>query len=97
MDLQERLSNVEQAVKMAGLTSKEVLTLDEAVQFTGLTKSYLYKLTSSQRIPHYKPNGKMCYFNRTELEAWLLQNRVSTIDEIESKAQAFCMKKGGKA
>ena len=79
---------------MAGLTSKTVLTFDEAAQFSGLSKSYLYKLTSQQRIPHFKPTGKLVYFNREELEAWLLQNRVSTTEEIEQKAQAYCMKKG---
>lgn len=76
---------------------KNVLTFDEACVFSGLSKSYLYKLTSAQKIPHYKPSGKLIYFNREELEAWLLQNRVSTSDELENKAQAYCMsnKKGG--
>ena len=95
--LEQRLATVEQAVQMAGLTSKEVLTFDEASQFTGLSKSYLYKLTSGQKIPHYKPAGKMCYFNRDELQQWLMQNRISTRDEIVDKAQSYCMtnKKGG--
>lgn len=43
--LEQRLTTVEQAVQMAGLTSKEILTFDEAAQFTGLSKNYLYKLT----------------------------------------------------
>ena len=95
--LKQRLETVEDAVKMAGLTTKEVLTFDEAATFTGLSKSYLYKLTSSQRVPHYKPTGKLCYFNRAELQAWLQQNRVSTSDEIAEKAQSYCManSKGG--
>jgi len=95
--LEQRLNTVEQAVQMAGLATKEVLTFDEAATFTGLSKSYLYKLTSGQRIPHYKPAGKILYFSREELQAWLLQNRVSTIDEITGKAQVYCManKKGG--
>ena len=51
---------------------KEILTLDEAAQYTGMKKSYLYKLTASKAIPHYKPNGKNCFFRRTELEEpWL--------------------------
>ena len=36
----ERLERIEKSV----LLSKNVLTLDEAVLFTGLAKSYLYKL-----------------------------------------------------
>lgn len=96
--LEQRLTTVEQAVQMAGLTSKEVLTFDEAAQFTGLSKSCLYKLTSGQKIPHYKPAGKMCYFNRGELQQWLMQNRISTQEEITGKAQNYCFtnRKGGK-
>lgn len=70
---------------------KRILTLEEVSEYTGMSKSYLYKLTSSQRIPHYKPIGKLIYFEKEELDAWLLQNRVSTSDEIENKAQVYCM------
>ena len=61
--------------------TKEVLTSDEAARYMGISKSYLYKLTMRQQIPHYKPMGKMCYFNRQELEQWLQGNRVSTQQE----------------
>ena len=77
-------------------TTKEVLTSDEAARYMGVSKSYLYKLTMNATIPHYKPMGKMCYFNRLELEAWLQSNRVSTNAEIASKAQSFCMRQGGR-
>ena len=75
--------------------TKEVLTSDEAAKYMGVSKSYLYKLTMRQQIPHYKPMGKMCYFNRLELEQWLQSNRVSTSTEISQQAQAYCMEKGG--
>lgn len=71
---------------------KEVLTSDEAAKYMGVSKSYLYKLTMRKQIPHYKPLGKMCFFNRFELEAWLQSNRVSTATEISRQAQAYCMK-----
>jgi excisionase family DNA binding protein len=75
--------------------TKEVLTSDEAARYMGISKSYLYKLTMKQEIPHFKPMGKMCYFNRAELEQWLQSNRVATSSEINQKAKAYCMKKGG--
>ena len=76
--------------------TKEVLTSDEAAKYMGVSKSYLYKLTMRKQIPHYKsPMGKMCYFNRLELEKWLQSNRVSTSTETDQQAQAYCMKKGG--
>lgn len=75
--------------------TKDVLTAEEAAKYMGVSKSYLYKLTGKQEIPHYKPMGKMCYFNRQELEAWLQRNRVATDEEISQKANDYCMRKGG--
>ena len=72
--------------------TKEVLTSVEAARYLGISKSYLYKLTARQQIPHYKPMGKICYFNRKELEAWLQTNRVSTADEINDKANEYINK-----
>lgn len=91
----QRFEALESSVKMAGIATKQVLTFDEAAKFTGLSKSYLYKLTSGQKIPFYKPSGKLCYFNREELQIWLQQNRVSTVDEIAGQALNYCSKKGG--
>lgn len=82
----ERLERIEKSV----LLSKNVLTFDEAVMFTGLAKSYLYKLTASGKIPHYKPSGKLIYFDRTELEQWMLRNPVKTAEEIEQQAIDYC-------
>lgn len=67
------------------LCTKEILTSDEASRYMGISKSYLYKLTMRGEIPHYKPMGKMCYFNRKELEQWLQQNRCATSTEISDE------------
>ena len=76
-------------------TTKEVLTSDEAAKYMGISKSYLYKLTMLRKIPHFKPMGKMCYFNRVELENWLQNNRIVTDEAITSEALSYCQK-GGK-
>ena len=54
-------------------------------------RSYLYKLTSGNLIPHYKPQGKMLYFEKAELEAWLRQNPVKTQAQIEQEAQKYIL------
>lgn len=77
-------------------TTKEVLTSDEAARYMGISKSYLYKLTMRQQIPHYKPMGKMCYFNRVEIENWLQGNRVATEMELQERAKNYCMKGGAR-
>ena len=80
----------------ATYTNKEVLTSEETARYMGISLSYLYKLTMRQQIPHYKPMGKMCYFNRVEVEEWLQRNRVATDVELNDRAKAYCMKGGAR-
>ena len=68
---------------------KTVLNFKEAALYTGLSQSYLYKLTSSRRIPCYKPLGKFLYFKKDELDNWLLRNRNVTKKEIEKMALSY--------
>ena len=62
--LEERISELEKNQ----FIQKNVLSFDEASKFLNLSKSYLYKLTSGGQIPHYKPQGKILYFDKEELE-----------------------------
>ncbi len=81
----ERLDRLEKLL----IGSKEVLTFDEASDYTGISRSYLYKLTASGRIPHSKPNGKMLFFEKSKLVEWLLQNKRKSKKEIEAEAIAY--------
>ena len=66
----ERLDRLERLMT----AHKEVLTFEETCDYTGISRSYLYKLTSSGNIPHSKPNGKLIFFEKEKLNQWLLQN-----------------------
>ncbi len=70
-------------------TNKEVLTFEETCDYTGITRSYLYKLTAAGTIPHSKPNGKMIFFEKKKVNKWLLQNPRKTKEEIEAVATAY--------
>lgn len=85
--IEERLEALEQNALLVGIANKKVLTASEAAMYLGWSMSYLYKKTAMKDIPHYCPMGKMLYFDREELEAWLKRNRVSSNDEILSKVQ----------
>lgn len=82
--LEERLNRIEKLL----LTQKEVFSLDEACEYCNFSKSYMYKLTAAQRIPHYKRN-KFIFFKKSELDAYLLEVRVKTIDEIDQEASNY--------
>ena len=66
---------------------KKVLNLNELADYIGFSKSYVYKLTSQNLIPHSKPNGKAVFFDRDEIDKWLLNN--STITHQQSRRKAL--------
>jgi excisionase family DNA binding protein len=68
------LQRIEVALNKINLTGKNVLTLSEACEYTGFSKSTMYKLVANEAIFFSKPNGKMLFFDRQKLEAWLLSN-----------------------
>jgi len=81
----EKLTNIENLL----LGRDRPLTFEEAAEYTSLSKSTLYKLTCSNKIPCYKPSGKRLYFSKAELEAWILTNPVKTESEIEQEANDY--------
>jgi excisionase family DNA binding protein len=98
----ERLTAIERKLdELAALNkelaalNKETLNLKEAARYLNMSCSHLYKLTSAKEIPHYKPRGKQVFFERKELDQWLLQNRQKTKAEIEQAAIDYVVK-GGK-
>ncbi|MEN7552001.1 helix-turn-helix domain-containing protein [Rapidithrix thailandica] len=93
-EILERLKIIEKQVLNQNLILKKVLNFNEACLYLELSQSHLYKLTSSGSIPYYKPNGKKLYFNRVELDQWLLRNRNAVQEEIEQRTANYLMKKG---
>lgn len=47
-----------------------ILTIDEAVAFTGYSKSAIHSATSKDTIPHFKRGNKLFFF-KDELVEWL--------------------------
>ena len=82
----EKLTNIEDLLKAQ---DGRPLTLEEAADYLGFSKSYLYKLTSANKIPHYKPQGKRVYFAKGELNTWLYRNPVKTTGKIEQEADDY--------
>ena len=99
--LQQRFDELQNNLqKHILLSGKNVLTVKELATLTGLSVGYIYNLVSSQKIPHYKSDGgKLTFFKKSEVEAWLCATRVPTYTEVEQQAIAYCVgnnKKGGK-
>ena len=52
-----------------------VLESNDLHRYTGLSKSTIYKLTSTGKIPHNSPTGKIIFFDKDEVDSWLLSNK----------------------
>lgn len=98
--MEEILNRLKKLETLTLLGSKNVLTLDDVVLISGLSKSTLYKKTANRELPYYRAEGgKQIFFRKDEVESWLTRNRVSSQDEDEQRAinGYFCnkVKKGG--
>jgi len=94
--MNEILSEFQELKKLTLLSAKQALTMDDAVLLTGLSKSHLYKMVSARKIPYFKSKGgKITYFDRNELNSYLLNTRVKTADELDAEAENYVMRKGG--
>lgn len=90
----QKLESIEKMLTEQNMLQKEVLNFNEAAVYLEVSHSHLYKLTSTGTIPAYKPNGKKLYFNRQELNKWLLSNRQASISDIEEEVSKFKLKSG---
>lgn len=98
--MNEILEQIKELKELTLLGAKTALNMNDVCLLTGLSKSHVYKLVYEKKIPYYKSGGgnKLLYFNKNEIEKWLLAHRVPTNEETEQAAINYCVtnKKGGK-
>ena len=82
-ELEQRVTLLENVV----FASKDVLTLEEASLFLGLSRSALYKMTHNNVIPFFFFFCKMIYFENAELLEWIRAHRVASETETAEKAK----------
>ncbi|MEY4432332.1 MAG: hypothetical protein RLZZ44_462 [Bacteroidota bacterium] len=80
-----QLQRIEELMNSQFLTSKEILTVNEAAEFLNLKPAYIYQLTSKRKIPFCRP-GRKLYFSRSDLIKWVQESRQSTIEELVNKS-----------
>lgn len=83
--IEKRLEKIESLLT----GQKDVFTFNECCQYTGISKTYMYKLTCTNKIPHFKPHGKIIYFSKKEIDSWLLKNPIKTTEQIEQEAASY--------
>ena len=82
----EKLNRLERLIVDS---AKEILNVEDLINYTGYKRSYIYKLVHNNIIPYSKPNGKTLFFEKSEIDTWLLQNKSQSISQIEDKANNY--------
>lgn len=70
--INERLKSIEETL----YTTKDILNMKEVCQYLDISQSLLYKLTCTGEIPHFKPRGKMIFFEKKELIEWIKKSNL---------------------
>lgn len=71
--------------------NKIVFDLSQLCEHYHFCPQTIYKKTALGIIPHSKC-GKKLFFDKAEIDAWLLENKVSRVSKIEHKADQFTLK-----
>ncbi|RYH74456.1 DNA-binding protein [Flavobacteriaceae bacterium 144Ye] len=87
------LYEIKNILEKQSIINKDILNFEEALSYLKVSKSFLYKMTSKGEITYYKPNGKLIFFKRSDLDNWMLNNKVSGCDELEDEIDNY-LKKG---
>ena len=73
---------------------KDILSFKEATKYLDLSESSLYKLTSELKISFSKPNGGKLYFEKADLDNWMIQNKSKSVVEVENEILEKSIKNG---
>ncbi|MCK6639432.1 MAG: helix-turn-helix domain-containing protein [Bacteroidia bacterium] len=66
---------------------KQLMNIEQLSQYISMSKSAIYKLTSTHQIPFYRPSGKIIFFEKAEVDKWMRRNRVRSMDEIREQVE----------
>jgi len=80
--IQKLNENIEQLLQQ----DENPLSFSEAAQYLSVSKSHLYKLTHKNQITFFKPNNKLIYFKKADLNKYIFRNRKGSEMELEQKA-----------
>ena len=73
-------------------TYPEIMDLTQLTNYLNVSKSYVYKMTHSNKIPHSK-KGKKLYFDKEVVTKWALETSIKTQEEMQDEANKYSLKK----
>ncbi len=93
MDINLIINKLDRIEELLHEHVKKVINVEELSRYTGFKKSQIYNLVHKNLIPYSKPNGKYLFFEKSEIDLWLLQNKKKSISQIHDEALKYIRKK----
>jgi excisionase family DNA binding protein len=75
------IQNLKSLILELSISEREYLNVEQACDYLSISKSSLYKLTSSGSIKHCKPGGKVLMFKKKDLIEFIESGRVETNED----------------
>jgi excisionase family DNA binding protein len=70
-------------------TDDKPLGIKDAMELTGYTRSYIYKLIHFGKIPCHKPTGGRIFFKKSELLNFVYRGKKDADYEVSEAADAI--------
>ena len=65
------------------------IKMNQVIELTGYSRSYIYKLVMWKKIPCHKPTNGRLFFLESEVLDFLSRNRQSADYEVQETAEAI--------
>jgi len=93
METELKITKIIALLENQNIQQKAILSFQEALAYLDVSKSFLYKLTSSNSITFFKPSGKLIYFKKSDLDQWVLQNEFQQSSSLEQDLNNYLNRK----
>ncbi len=90
MNIENEICEIKGLLKQVLSSSKEIMNVQEVSTYTGIPVATIYAKIDT--IPRSK-QGKRLFFQRKDIDVWLMANRKKTSEEIEMEASTYVMKR----
>lgn len=77
-------------IKESLFLSKETFNVKDFSKYSGFKESYIYKIIDD--VNHSKPNGKMLFFKKEDIDDYLLRNPSKSKTTLKREAVEFSLK-----
>ena len=74
-------------------SGKEIMNVQQVAKYLNIAKQTVYGMTSRREVPYYK-RGNRLYFQKSDIDEWLLSTRRKTIEEIKMEAASYLKVRG---